>query len=343
MGLDRRAWRGSAAVAIVLAVFLPGCRNAPAPHAHGSHSEILLLHEPGTLENAAARLRTALRAPVVYLGRAEPRFEVRVQQQPPRDDDLAARNLVLLVLLDAGGALDGLVRRVFPSDDLTRARRDGAALFTYTDVWAHDQVVAVVAAARGSALDSLLHRVLPRFAADYERTVVARWTKALRAEHSRAPQSDTPQAEVVFDIAVPAAYRPVERADGWKDAVGWVRDSPTRIVTVLWLDDVDSTQAHSSAFLRGVQRDALWRMHEDTLVEEQSDFDRTGGQLYFVGVWQNQREVAGGPLITRFVHEPAARRLFAIQGLLFAPGRPKHPFVRELRAVLGTFTIEGPA
>jgi hypothetical protein len=29
--------------------------------------------------------------------------------------------------------------------------------------------------------------------------------------------------------------------------------------------------------------------------------------------------------------------------LLFAPGRPKHPFMRELRAMLDTFRIEEAA
>jgi hypothetical protein len=301
-----------------------------------------LLHEGG-VDSAAALLRTALGAPVSYLGRAEPRFEIRVQRRPPRRDELSVRNVVLVTLLDAGGRLDALAQRTFPGADLARVRRSGAGLFTYTDVWAREQVVALVAASRRTALDSLLHALSPELAATFDRVVVARWAAALRAAHAETPESDGRRGDVVFDIAVPDAYRRIEPTPGWKGAMRWVRDSPTRIVTLFWLDDVDSSQANSGAFLRGVQRDALWRLNKDTLVEEESDFETMPGGALLVGVWQNEREVAGGPLITRFVHEPAARRLFGIQGMLFAPGRRKHSFFRELRALLYTFTSEEPA
>lgn len=338
MRADRCAQRASYVLALTFVAALAGCGDARVPAARGPHSEVLVLAPPAFGAAIASSLASALRAPVRYQGRTEPRFQVRTQLQSPERGDLVERHLVLVTLLDAT-PLAERVRRTFPAHDLERVRDGGAGLFVYTDVWAREQVVVLVAALRPAALDSLVHALGSTFAIGYEAAVVGRWSQALRAgapEGSLTPgEAETPPVR----LALPEGYRRTAVANGWGAARSWARDTPTRIVTLFWLDGVDPEQASSSEFLLGLQRDALWRMNRDTLVEAQCRFEREAPDATLSGVWQNAEHVAGGPFVTRFVYDVVARRVYAIQGLLFAPGRPKHAFVRELRAVLASFEL----
>ena len=125
----------------------------------------------------------------------------------------------------------------------------------------------------------------------------------------------------------------------------YVRSAPSRLLTVFWLDGVDSIQASSPDFTVGLQRDVLWRLHRDTLLDEHTRVEpgELGpySGLLLSGVWQNAGDVAGGPLRTHFIYDASRRRLYGVQVLLFAPGRDKRPFVRELLALAATFRMRG--
>ena len=97
--------------------------------------------------------------------------------------------------------------------------------------------------------------------------------------------------------------------------------------------------------LAGLQGDVLWRLHGDTLLEERTRIDSVrwpaSDVLRLRGVWQNRREVGGGPLLTFFVHDQRRQRLYGVQCQLFAPGIAKRGWMRELEALATTFRIEG--
>jgi len=59
--------------------------------------------------------------------------------------------------------------------------------------------------------------------------------------------------------------------------------------------------------------------------------------LRMSGYWYNDTVTAGGYFETYYIHDPDAEILWAVDILTYAPGLPKHPLVRELRALAETF------
>ena len=55
------------------------------------------------------------------------------------------------------------------------------------------------------------------------------------------------------------------------------------------------------------------------------------------GYWFNDEQVMGGYYETYFIYDDRLEVLWAIDLLVLAPGKPKHPMVRELRALAETF------
>jgi hypothetical protein len=58
------------------------------------------------------------------------------------------------------------------------------------------------------------------------------------------------------------------------------------------------------------------------------------------GYWFNDEEVLGGYYETYFIYDERVELLWAVDLLVLAPGKQKHPLVRELRALAETFRIE---
>ncbi|UCE03805.1 MAG: DUF4837 family protein [Candidatus Latescibacterota bacterium] len=320
---------------LVLATTLPlvGCGDPSLPAATGAYAEIVLAHEGPSV----SILRDTLEASVHYLGQTEPRFRVQAAGFEQLDSLSNHKNLILAVIL-GDGKLAQRAKRILRPEHRQRVLESGAGWFHYADVFARGQRVVVLAARSSAALDSLQRSASAQVRETLEQSTIERITHEIQSLSQRGAMRS--RGADGFDIAVPPAWRFAQAQPRWGNAVELVRDAPTRIVTVFWIEGVDSVQATSPQFLRGLQRDAMWRLHGDRLVESECGFvSPAGGEAQLHGVWQNERDVGGGPFMTRFVHDPRRGRLYGVQALLFAPGRPKHPFMRELRAMLDTFRI----
>ena len=62
--------------------------------------------------------------------------------------------------------------------------------------------------------------------------------------------------------------------------------------------------------------------------------------IKMAGYWYNDDDIVGGYFETFFVHDDIQNLLWAVDCLTYAPGRSKHPLVRELRAVAETFRYD---
>lgn len=182
--------------------------------------------------------------------------------------------------------------------------------------------------------------VARRLRDDVEAWNLAASEQRLRRRADRAV-SDLLRKRHGFELAVPETYTAHAENAAWPAAVEFSCMFPARVVTVYWLDGVAAEQAQRSDFLLGLQRDAMWRLHRDTLIEERSEWvgSIATGLALLRGVWQNQEDVAGGPFRTRFVYDRERARLYGVQASLFAPGRPKHAFMLELAAIQASFRL----
>jgi hypothetical protein len=315
--------------------------------AAGSYSDVSLIGSEEVLHGAGARaLRDSLQAPVPDGLEPEPSFHVSLVPEGRVASERFYKNLILASTQDAPGPAGRELRRLLQPEDLSRGRREGIGIFLLHDAYARRQVVVLLVASSPARLDSLLAATGQTLRGDLERSVLERDRDELVRGGPEHPGAAAHGASFGFEIRAPAAYGAASPNPAWRDALELVRESPTRILTVYWIDDVDAARAVSPQYLLGLQRDVMWRLHGDTLVEERARFapGRLGDapSLCLRGMWQNAPDVAGGPLVTHFVYDARRRRLYGVQALLFAPGREKRPFLRELRVLAETFRIGGP-
>jgi hypothetical protein len=290
-------------------------------------------------------LRAALGRSFAPLRPEEPGFRLL----PPRPlKDLRRpreKNVLVLGRTEDPGIWEAALQPWLSPAARQRLSRRGAGWFVFRDVWARGQEVVLLVAPETAGLDSLLRAAAAPLRRSLQRSVVE------RCLHSTWPDTATAMARELrrrhgFVVAVPGAYSVVPPRSGWPDAVEMVRGSPSRTISVFWIDGVEPQSMRRDAFLLGLQHDAMWRLHEDEVVEDTYTFSTPFGapeRRELRGSWQNRRDIAGGPFITHFLYDASRRRLYAVQALLFAPGQRKAGHLVELEALLRTFQVGSPS
>lgn len=323
---------------VLLPLLVLGCGHPKLPPALGSYSNVSVCAAPTVAASVLDTLARSLEEPVTYLSRSELRF--RLQRVDPSRLE-AARSDKNLILIAPENGVDVVSQEV--RDLLRDAGSSAQALpMAFRDVYARGQLVLVFAAGD----DSLAVRVAAVVASlgDFlETSVRQRIQESALGETRVEARRRQLERDHGFALRVPASYRLVPLSDAWPNAVEFVCQNPVRTLTVFWLEPVDSLQASSPGFVLGLQRDVLWRLHGDTLRQE--DLQLRSGRLGTIscqvleGIWQNRQDVGGGVVHTSFVHDADRRRLYGVQVQLFAPGHEQHPHVRELLAWAETFRI----
>jgi hypothetical protein len=277
-------------------------------------------------------------------GEPEAPFDVELVETAD-DRTRYARTLIVVATLDGPADAARTARRLLGRSRCDSVRARGAGWFEFADVYARSQRAVVLIATRRHAVDSLC----AARAADVRHRIEASTLERCRDDLLSSPTAQLHFRDLApsagFDLRVPASYVPQPACRDWPNAVQFLRRAPTRMITVYWLDDVDGTRVHDAEFVTGLQRDVLWRLHGDTLAADATSVEATRwgrfDALRLEGIWQNRVEIGGGPLVTHFVHDPIRNRLYGIQCQLYAPGRSKRGWVRELLALASTFRIEG--
>jgi len=301
-------------------VALAGCGR---PFAEGGSGEITVISEWPPDAPELLLLRAILEREAVRI-ESEPAYSIRFVA--PRDARAyRARN----VLVVGAGPSDDVPK---PARRLSGLLRHGGDPFVFTtDVWLRGQSAGLI------WVDSRADWI-PAVAASQNRLFHAldRSTFAtVRARVSSLPHDDRLERRLAdavgVKLRVPRGYRlTVKSRDG--AALLLEEGPPARLFRVATLRDsnVDLRSARA-----GLAR--LFRPHERTLALAEpvlTPNELKGSTRQLNGRWEDEQVTAAGPFRAYEVHRGTRRYLVDLA--VFAPGRPKLPYLRELMAIAET-------
>jgi hypothetical protein len=119
-----------------------------------------------------------------------------------------------------------------------------------------------------------------------------------------------------------------------------------RSIALTWTAGTGTTSEEALQGWRETIDETLYEPKQDILLKKGDGFAaiEVGGLegLEFRGVWQDRAEFpAAGPFITRAVECPQQNRTYYMDAWLFAPGKDKYPYVRQLEILLDSFRCAG--
>ncbi len=325
-----------ACAAIVCGVVGAGAQPASAC------SELLLVSEDGGQDPAAQALSSFLTRTIDYYISEERAFVVSNVRAADVVGMPRARNILICgvanLVTDVGSAIASTI-----GDAATEVQGGGRGIFEREDFPRTGQLTIVVTA---SSMESLIEMIGAR-----GQEVVDRIEASCR-DRLRPGLLDRRNADLTrrlhdtygFTIEVPHPYRLLSEGLD-PPGIELLCEEPARLVGVFWLDWGHEPTLSDARALYAARAAYVWQRYDGDVMDSTRvtyGTARLGAYpaVEMSGYWSNSRSIAGGCYETFFVYEEREKLLWAVDLLAYAPGVPKHPLFRELRAVGETFRYD---
>jgi len=370
----RRRHRGGSrrrlAVLLGALLLVSGCVSRRQRLSVGGSDEIVVWADPATWEIYSPDLEEIWQR-IVWTPRDENVFTLRrVDLDSWGGLFNRYRNMVLCAALDSGTPAATMIRQFITPEAQQSIRERGEGVhFVRADIWATDQLILIITAPDALRLLEYLQRNRNELWRLMEERYNQRVSRLLFRQGEEFNLERRLYRDWGFVVRVPWDYR-LDDSRGPESFVRMINYIPERLFFAWWAP-LDSLEARGLGWLRQVEEigrgqaegrnpdpDELDRLGQeamnlrDTVTREFYDRDavvrlRTTASvadfngrwaLRLYGLWKNDEKVVGGALVTYCFLDPASRRIWWLDGALFAPEMTrKEIYVRRLDMLLRTF------
>ena len=318
----------------------------PATHLAG---QIIVLMDTTSSESQSLRqaLATEVSTPLLCLPQSEPSFEL-IYVLPSQFNTRLKRSAALLFVVRAKGnnREESHLKRLFRRHISTDSDTTGLGVHFFRDIYAKEQrAVLLVVRDEGEALLGLSEKspLLRRYFLTLEREHLIK--KMLVASNDTLFEGL--RARQGFSLRVPKTYA-LAKEDShffWLRYMGATVDKNLFVhegtyedssvfsnitayresITSTWLRDSEKPELHLSTQLE------LPVLSEPVLFHGQY-------AMRSCGLWKLSDHSIGGPFVSYLLADTSQRRLYYLEAFLYRPGYKKRDLLREMEALLWTFT-----
>jgi hypothetical protein len=304
---------------------------------------VLLVTERGGRDAAGLALAAILAKPIDYYVGEERAFEVKsvqVSETDPRED---AANVVICGTAGTDTGIGRHIAGIVDAETLARVRSEGSAIYRKNDFPRPGRLTVVVTAVSESELARCVERRGTEIAGILEAGCRERLRRYFADRIDRSLSQRLHDA-YGFRVDVPDGYEVLAEGDA-PPGVQLLCEGPARLLGVAWFEWDRGPELADSSRLFAARAGYVWDAYDgDVMDSTRVSFRAARLGVYpaveMSGYWASSRSVAGGYYRTYFVYEPAERLLWAVDLLVFAPGLPKHPLLRELLSIADTFRYD---
>jgi hypothetical protein len=320
---------------ILVLCLLAGCTK-PMISAFGSNSEIVII-TAARCRDEAEILKTILEREVLTV-QYEKAFEVRVASTADIRPERNRKNIILIDFLEPSGELsDTILRLAGRGKEAFREGRVNRKLLE--DRWAKGQALILVAAPSKESLRSVLIEQSEDLFGFIEKAVQGRLDRALFHAGEQEAASERLGEEYGWHLRLPTGYE-VDETYASQRVIKIVKDQPARMITVYWEGGRWADLGQTCLERKKMLAWEFW--DEDEVVEgsvtmEEAQFVGQKSML-LRGTWENTKYTIGGCFETYCFGCDECGRNYVVDAAVFAPGLEKLPLVRELRAILVSFS-----
>ena len=336
------------ALLVAVCCYGAGCGEMAMPPA-GSYSEVLLVTEEGARSEWTELLKPLIAREHDYYVDIEEAFRVTPIKASEMDEFPAYKNIVICGVLDSSTDVGQAIIRLIGDSGVERVWNEGAQILKKEDKPAFNQLTLIVTATDGDALRQTIAERGDQVADILEARCRERLRRYLLKRQNEKVATDLGK-RYGFHLKVPSLYRLLSDESGGTGAaapagVELIREPPTRILGVYWVDRQEAPKLADEEELFEIRADYVWKRYDqDQMDRDRTEFEAvrlgTHSAIRMSGYWFNDTSVMGGYYETYFVYDDRAELLWAIDLLVLAPGKPKHPLVRELRALAETIQFD---
>ena len=329
-------------------ILAAACGKGPA---YGSDNAVIAVVDPEIRDAVEPGLRESLERRV-FTTRPEPVFEVTFASSEAIGEFQKWKRIVVVEPADEGATL---VEDLLGGDELDQARESGVVA-EVGEKWARDQEIWVISGPTADATAQLARAVADSLYRVIHDRYVADEVDRMWASEPDSALADRLLDSLGFSIVLPRVYTPAP-GSAPPASVAYYNEDPRRVVSLHWTELPDSVTAAGVLAIRRAWGEAMFEGDRilaelpgaadtsaaaaDTLAAETPPILASqvtlGGRpaVRLQGVWQSADGISAGIFLTYGV--ACGQRLVLLDGNLFAPDRPKYPYLVQLERIFETF------
>ncbi len=333
--------RYTLSVLLASVVVLAGCSFDFKPNAVEGDTELAVIIEGAHTQEATPRLREALEQIILT-----PQEETQFTLHFAGDDSLARwsrwANVLLVGCLDSDDPVSQRIREMLKGEVLEGVQAGRYSVFRRENVWAKKQTVVFLVAPDKEQLKIWLADNGSELYSIFNEVRVARVTKALYAQPPLKDLSDSLFTAHGWWLDIPHDYSLVA-SHQHPGFIRLGREYPDRLLTVAWRQG-EPEEVHPDTLLRwrnelghffadSVRVNPVWIRTSDVMIGDIP-------AIQVRGLWETFGSLGGGPFVAYILHSEGT--LFLLDAQVFAPGKMKVPYVRQMEIILRSFRTSKP-
>ncbi len=327
---------------LVLSVVLSGCLEMDLPPA-GSYSTVLLVTDEGAEDPLARAIAPHLTKMIDYYIGEEPAFRVEHIRAADLLEVPATKNILICGVADPLTDVGSQIVSQLGSAAVEQVKAGRANIFKRENLPGPGQLTLIVTAGSREELVEIIDKRGDEVVETLEescRNRIRRYLLKYKDEQLTKRLFET----YGFVIEVPTLYTLLSEEPN-PPGIELLREAPARLLGVFWLDWDHELTLDDAKTVYDARASYVWeRYDKDVMDSTRVEYKLTRLAEYpaleMKGYWSSSHALAGGYYMTYFVYAKREKLLWALDLLVFAPGLPKHPHFRELRALAETFRYD---
>jgi len=248
--------------------------------------------------------------------------------------------LLLIGILDSASPAASRIKSMLAPDVAERIRTGQNYVLQKDDPWAEDQRLLVLCAAQRDTLKQRIISHRDELFALFDQFVTERMQKEMYSQFERKELTKTLLEKYGWTLRIQHDYH-LYKEFPQENFVMLRRSWPERWLFVSW-EKLNNSKQISRDEIMAWRNQIGRRFYEnDKIVDNELAFhqvDFAGFRALEVqGLWENENKVAGGPFKAWAFYDESTQRVFLIDIAVFAPGKEKVKFLRQLEIMARTF------
>jgi len=315
--------------------------------AAGSYGDIAVVLSDEDLRPAVQPLLNYLNTPVTFVITEENPYSIDIFGPDKMKISQGYKNIFFVLRWEDGGPVGKKVSRLLSKETLGRLRDGQGGFIQMNNPFARYQFSLIFTAHDRNSIASVMRRNREKIAEQLEKSIRERIQRRFRHTGLHENLMTRYWQKFEFFLEIPQEYRENQVLPEGFQGIEWTRNAPTRGISLAWRDVENIPAAlQDQDWLLAWRQEMGHAMHNEEIV----DVGLTWREIEFAGQpcvqlsgsWASLVIDGGGPFFSFFIGDTKRGRLYCLDILVFAPGMEKMPFMREMRAIAETFSLQRP-
>ncbi len=334
-----------------LIMILSGCSDTKKP-AIGEEDEIIVVADSLEYIELEGELLQVF-SKIIYTPQPEHLFQLKRKSVNLLDDVKNKKNIIIIAPINSGSYTSKYLRGILDSTVTNLVETDSVFVINRHELWAANQLVMILTAPS-------MERLKERLLLDNENLIYQFRKKSddrlFQSIYNEKYEQKNIEAQLLRDygwmIYIQADYF-VAKNDSSSNFL-WLRRSPgsdmERWVFVHWIENAtpDLLNRDSITSIRNRLTEKYYRTTNDSSWVEIADDYKTTKEVNFngkyalstQGLWRMTDQTMGGPFINYTFYDEQSKRLYMLDGSVYAPKYYKKKLIQQLDVTLHSFLTE---